>query len=76
MYIEMEFCLPYIEANKKSWREYAEEEGGDRMLRHNSSGNDSGVIGKQPSVLLYINSLYIFHWVTKYVLIILSYFIL
>ncbi|RHZ67223.1 hypothetical protein Glove_302g37 [Diversispora epigaea] len=41
---EMGFCLPYIEENKKSWRECIEEDGDGRILRHNSSGNDSGVI--------------------------------
>ncbi|CAG8559561.1 7165_t:CDS:10 [Diversispora eburnea] len=41
---EMGFCLPYIEENKKSWRECIEEEDDGRILRHNSSGNDSGVL--------------------------------
>ncbi|CAG8567092.1 24602_t:CDS:10 [Dentiscutata erythropus] len=55
--VEMKFCVPYLEQNKKQWQEHNENLNNDthslkhknsgnniRSLKHNSSSNDSGVI--------------------------------
>ncbi|CAG8564936.1 9029_t:CDS:2, partial [Acaulospora colombiana] len=41
---EMSFSLKYLENNRKSWQECKNVSVNDRSHRHNSSGNDSGVI--------------------------------
>jgi hypothetical protein len=45
--IEIGFTVNYLELNRKTWSDKKEMDGDNRSLRHNSSGNDSGVIGKQ-----------------------------
>ncbi|RIA86790.1 hypothetical protein C1645_828756 [Glomus cerebriforme] len=41
---EIGFTIDYLEVNRRTWNDKKDTDGDNRSLRHNSSGNDSGVI--------------------------------